>query len=94
MAKRISMIGLAIAVVLATSISHAAVVDSGSASFIEPNGFYTGVKAYTVYTHDDVANPAPGVAGELTYVYTITNDPGSFIGIIGFNIDAPIGQRQ
>jgi hypothetical protein len=72
-------------------LAGAAVVASGSANFTEPNGFYTGVKTYTIYTHDDASNPAPGAPGELTYVYTITNDPGSFLAIIGFNLDSPIG---
>lgn len=86
---RIVVVAIALAT-LAAGAAQAAVVDSGSAMFAEPNGFYTGVKSYTVYTHDDVANPAPGAPGDLTYVYTITNDPGSFIDIVGFNIDAPI----
>ena len=91
MKKLTGSLSLAIALVLMASIGHAAVVDSGSSVFSEPNGFYTRVKAFIVCTHDDVANPVPGAPGELTYVYTITNDPGSFIAIIGFNIDAPIG---
>lgn len=82
---------VAVAVAFAAFAGNAAVVDSGSSVFAEPNGFYTGVKVYTVYTHDDAGNPAPGAPGELTYVYTITNDPGSFIAIVGFNIDAPMG---
>ena len=54
-------------------------------------GLYTGVKAFTVYTHDDDGNPMPGAPGELTYVYTISNDPTSLIEMIGYNIDAPVG---
>ena len=86
--RRLSVL-VAILAVFATP-AQADIVGQGSAVFSEPDGFYTGVKAYTVYTHDDAGNPFPGVAGELTYVYTITNDPGSFLGIIGFNIDAPV----
>jgi hypothetical protein len=73
------------------SNAQAVIVDSGSQSFTEPSGLYSGVKSYTIYTHDDVGNPAPGGPNELTYTYTITSDPGSFIAMIGFNIDAPIG---
>ncbi|HIG70044.1 MAG: hypothetical protein ABGX04_07680 [Myxococcales bacterium] len=73
------------------SLAQADIVASGSQGFTEPNGFYDGVKSFTVYTDDDVANPMPGAPGEFTYLYTITNDPGSFIGIVGFNLDAPIG---
>jgi len=76
---------------LVASWAQAAIVASGSQAFTEPNGFYSGVKSFTVYTDDDLANPMPGAPGELTYVYSISNDPGSLIAIIGFNIDAPVG---
>lgn len=79
------------AILAIASMAQADIVASGSQAFTEPNGFYSGIKSFTVYTNDDAANPAPGAPGELTYVYSISNDPGSFIGIIGFNIDAPIG---
>lgn len=84
-------IGILTVAAFAASSAHAAIVAQGSGTFAEPSGFYTGTKAFTVYTDDDPGNPAPGAPGELTYVYTITNDPGSFLGIIGFNIDAPVG---
>ena len=73
------------------SAAPAAIVASGSKAFTEPNGLYSGVKSFVVYTHDDVGNPAPGAPGELTYVYTLSNDPGSNIAIIGLNMDAPVG---
>ncbi len=76
---------------LLVPLAQADIVSSGSTMFAEPNGFYLGVKTFTVYTHDDAGNPQPGAAGELTYVYTITNDPGSFLAIIGFNLDSPVG---
>ena len=79
-----------LAVLSAASLAQADIVTSGSTTFAEPNGLYTGVKSFTVYTHDDPGNPQPGAAGELTYVYTITNDPGSFLAIIGFNLDSPV----
>lgn len=82
---------VAVVVGLAAAGAPAAIVDSGSGVFAEPNGLYTGVKSYTIYTHDDPGNPAPGAPGELTYVYTIMNDPGSLIDIIGLNLDAPVG---
>jgi hypothetical protein len=72
-------------------VAQADIVATGSKAFTEVNGFYSGIKSFTVYTADDVNNPAPGAPGELTYVYSVSNDPGSFIAIIGFNLDAPIG---
>ncbi|MFQ5417874.1 MAG: hypothetical protein ACE5FL_12610, partial [Myxococcota bacterium] len=81
----------ALVAMFAASMSQAAIVAAGSVPFTEPSGFYSGVKSFTVYTHDDPANPMPGAPGELTYVYTINNDAGSFLGIVGFNLDAPIG---
>lgn len=81
----------ALFLLLVAGAAQATIVAQGSAPFAEPNGFYSGVKSFTVYTHDDVNNPAPGAAGELTYVYTISNDVSSTLGIIGFNIDTPVG---
>jgi hypothetical protein len=82
---------VAASIAILASVASATIVDSGSGPFNEPNGLYSGVKSFTVYTHDDPGNPAPGAPGELTYVYTITNNPGSLIDLIGFNIDAPAG---
>ncbi len=82
-------LAIAIAAFFAAPLANAAVVDSGSTTFAHT--FYTGAKSYTIYTHDDPGNPQPGAAGEFTYVYTITNDPGSFVALIGFNLDAPVG---
>ena len=79
-----------LSIALLAAQAQAAIVDSGSAPFTEASGFYSGVKSYTIYTHDDANNPAPGNPGEFTYVYTISNDPGSFFGLIGFNIAVPI----
>ncbi|MGE4607290.1 MAG: hypothetical protein AAEJ52_11155, partial [Myxococcota bacterium] len=80
-----------IASLLAVSAAHADIVASGSQPFTEPSGFYSGIKSVTVYTHDDGGNPAPGAPGELTYVYSIMNDAGSLLGVIGFNLSAPVG---
>ena len=85
------MSAIALLALVASSGAQAGIVGQGSDTFTEPSGFYSGVKSFIIYTHDDPANPAPGAAGDLTYVYTITNNPGSFLGIIGFNIDAPVG---
>lgn len=74
-----------------TSAASADIVASSSQPFTEPSGFYSGMKSVTVYTHDDPGNPAPGAPGELTYVYSISNDAGSFLAVIGFNLGAPIG---
>ncbi|MCH2173027.1 hypothetical protein MK489_19790 [Myxococcota bacterium] len=72
------------------SSALADIVASGSQPFTQPSGFYSGVKSVTVYTEDDPGNPMPGGVGELTYVYSITNDSGSFLSIIGFNLAAPV----
>ncbi len=69
----------------------ATIVAQGSGPFADDNGFFQGTKSFVVYTSDDGANPAPGPAGSLTYVYTISNDPGSFVGLIGFNLEVAEG---
>jgi hypothetical protein len=87
---------LALAAVLLVSLAagegRADIVAQGSTIFNEPNGFYTGVKTYTVYTDDDAANPAPGAPGEYTYVYTIANDAGSFFSLIRYQVLTPPNQ--
>jgi hypothetical protein len=67
------------------------IVAQGSAPFADNNGFFLGTKSFTVYTAEDPGNPAPGPAGSLTYVYTISNDPSSFVGLIGFNLEVAEG---
>lgn len=82
---------VALTLALVGGAASAAIIDSGSAPFTEPQfALYSGTKSYTVYTHDDANNPAPGNPGEFTYVYTISNDPGSTISIIGFELSVPI----
>ena len=71
--------------------SAEAQITSGSEPFTEPNGFYSGVKSFEVYDATDPMNPAPGTPGQFTYVYTITNDPGSFLSIPGFTLEVPVG---
>jgi hypothetical protein len=73
--------------VLAAGGAQADIVASGSAPFSDDAGFFLGTKGYTVYTADDPGNPSPGPAGSFTYVYTLNNDPGSFVGLIGSNIE-------
>jgi hypothetical protein len=79
-----------LAALITVSTTHADIVASGSQPFAEAKGSYSGVLAMTVYTHDDPSNPSPGIAGQLTYVYSISNDAESQLGIIGFNLSAPI----
>jgi|GEM_PF-5307316 len=62
----------------------------GSESFVEPNGAYTVVKTFEVYSEANPDNPSP-VVGNYTYVYTLTNDAGSFVSILGFDLEAPAG---
>lgn len=82
---------LLLSVLLLSAPAAAEIVAQGSAPFSDDNGFFAGTKSVTVYTADDLANPAPGPAGSLTYVYTITNDPASFVALIGFNIEVAEG---
>jgi hypothetical protein len=82
----------ALAILFAAATSSATVVASGNTPFVEPlYAAYSGVKYFTVYTDDDVDNPMPGMPGELTYVFTIKNDLGSYLALLGFNIEAPVG---
>lgn len=81
----------AAALLLVSSSASADVVAQGSQPFTEPNGAYSGVKSFTVYTHDDASNPAPGAPGELTYVYELSNDASSPLSIIGFTLEVPLG---
>jgi hypothetical protein len=82
---------LAILTVVAAASAQAAIVDQGSAPFADGDGFFLGTKTYTVYTADDPGNPMPGAVGTFTYVYTVSNDPGSFVGLIGFNLEVAEG---
>ena len=91
MSRRISPMAIAILMLTVAGSARADIVAQGSAPFSDVNGFFTGTKAFVVYTHDDPGNPAPGPVGSLTYVYTVSNDASSFVGLIGFNIEVAEG---
>lgn len=88
--NRVSGLALAVAALLAAPGAFALPDASGSETFSEPNGTYTAVKSYEVYAPGNPSDPSP-VAGNYTYVYTITNQPGSLICLEGFDLQAPLG---
>jgi len=64
---------------------------SGSTTLVEPNfGLYTAIKTYEVYSPTNLTNPLP-LAGNYTYIYTITNTAGSFSCLIRFDMEVPTG---
>ena len=63
----------------------------GSTSIIEPNGLYTAVKTFEVYSPTNGTNPLP-LAGNYTYLFTITAVSNfSFVCLIGFTSEVPAG---
>jgi hypothetical protein len=75
--------------VLGAGSASAAPDASGSSQIIEPQfGLYTVTKTYEVYTASNPTNPLP-LAGNYTYVYTLTNSPGSFTCLITFEMEVP-----
>ena len=48
------------------------------------------IKTYEVYSATNGTNPLP-LAGNYTYIYTITNSPGSFTCLVGFDMEVPSG---
>lgn len=82
---------LVLLIVFGAAGQSAAAPDAeGSETFTEPNGTYTVLKTFEVYSEANPDNPAP-LAGNFTYVYTLTNDTGSFVSILGFDLEAPAG---
>ncbi len=63
---------------------------SGSTTLVEPNGLYTAVKSYELYSPTNPSNPLP-LAGNYTYIYSLTNSAGSFTCLIGFDMETPSG---
>ncbi len=83
--------GLVALLVMAGPAAQAAPDAEGSSTFVEPQfGAYTATKSYQVFSATNPDNPSP-VAGQYTYVYTIANSPGSFVCLIGFDLEAPLG---
>lgn len=62
----------------------------GSVTLTEPNGAFTAVKTFQVFAADNPENPRP-LAGNFTYVYTIANQPDSFICLVGYDLEVPAG---
>ncbi len=59
---------------------------TGSVTVVDPNfGAFTALKHVAVWSPTNTANPCPDTT-KYCYVYTITNDPGSQVDLIGFQI--------
>jgi len=86
--RAIAAVGVLLA--LGAGSAGAAPDVSGSTNFVEPGGFYTAVKSFEVYSPTNLTNPLP-LAGNYTYLYTITNTAGSFSCLIGFDQEVPAG---
>jgi len=91
MSRTLRTVGLvALMASLGSGAAWAAPDASGSSTLVEPNGLYTAVKAYEVYSDANPDNPLP-LAGSYTYTYTITNSSGSFTCLVGFDLEVPSG---
>jgi hypothetical protein len=65
--------------------------ETGSVTIEDPTfGAYTATKSSEFYRDTNPANPVP-VLGFNTYVYTITNQTGGQIGLVGFGVQIPDG---
>ena len=51
-----------VAAILIPSVSQSAIVASGSQSFAEPNGFYSGIKRFSVYPTTSIYGLTTAVA--------------------------------
>ena len=80
----------AVLVALGAGSAGAAPDVSGSTTLVEPNGLYTAIKTFEVYSPTNGTNPLP-LAGNFTYIYTITNTAGSFTCLVGFDLEVPAG---
>jgi hypothetical protein len=59
---------------------------TGSVTVVDPNfGAFTAVKHVAVWSPANTSNPCADTT-KYCYVYTITNDPGSSVDLIGFQI--------
>ncbi len=81
---------LAAVLLFASSGAFAQPDVQGSQVFNEPNGAYTATKNFEVYLPGNPSDPDP-LAGNFTYIYTITNSVASFVCLIGFDLEAPLG---
>ena len=59
---------------------------TGSVTVVDPNfGAFTAVKHVAVWSPTNASNPCADTT-RYCYVYTLTNDPGSSVDLIGFQI--------
>jgi hypothetical protein len=64
-------------------------VASGQTTIVDPTfGAYTVLKTVQVYSETNCGNPTP-VPGQFTYVYNVSVDPASQIGILNFQVPIP-----
>lgn len=75
------------AVATAGSIAQAQIV-TVTKTITQADGAYTVEKIVSVFADTDPLNPAP-LAGNFTYVYTLANLPGSFLCLVGFDLEVP-----
>ena len=80
----------AVALLAGPWAASAAPEAEGSVTLTEPNGAFTAVKTFQVFAADNPENPRP-LAGNFTYVYTIANQPDSFICLVGYDLEVPAG---
>ena len=88
-AKSASLMLLGCALLLALPTSSAfAQPDASNTSIISSDtaGVWTATKRVDVYAEGNPLDPFPG-DGNFTYVYTVTNDPGSLITIGGLLVN-------
>jgi hypothetical protein len=65
--------------------------ETGMTTVVDPNfGAYTAIKTSKFYRDSNPADPFPG-DGYNTYIYTLANDSGSQIPLIGFGVQIPGG---
>jgi hypothetical protein len=56
-----------------------------------PFGAYTVTKTAQVWSPTNASNPCPAATPGFCYVYSLANDPGSAVGLIGFSVTAASG---
>jgi hypothetical protein len=81
---------VALLIAFGASSASAAPDASGCSNLVEPNGLYTAVKCFEVYSPANGTNPLP-LANNFTYIYTIMNSAGSFTCLVGFDLEVAAG---
>ncbi len=73
------------------SFAEADADETSSTTVVDPTfGAYTAIKTVKFYRDSNAADPFPG-DGYNTYVYTLGNDPGSQVALIGLGIQITAG---